>query len=244
MKRGYPDPEPGRGAEKRARRCYSCYPRESNRFNHYFWIDDLALNEIWVNVNLARICEICIVPREHVVEFRAMAPDVASTFWKQTGEVVKRLVDDYGAKDVALEVSYGNWITHFHAHVHILASNMTDVLTALKSKRQVLCDINNLQVKKIYPGDPTVKLPFTPKIHSNNWNKFPLFRLCQDWFGALPGFVVRVEMTPVPREAPEEAKEQAMVTDTFTCSYWIRTDKKEQELFERLKKSPPKGLQI
>lgn len=110
-------------------------------------------------------------------------------------------------------------------------------------------------MKKIYPGDPTVKLPFAPKITTNNWKKFPLFRLCQDWFGTLPGFVVRVEMTPVKSivgttDTESETKNshidnnQEGRTDTFNCTYWIRTDKKDECLFESLKKSPPRGLQM
>lgn len=185
-----------------------------------------------------------------------MAPEVATGFWKQSSEVVKRLVDDYGARDVAMEVSYGSWITHFHAHVHILASNMPEVLATLRRRGQVTCDVTNLQVKKIYPGDPTVKLPFSPKIMTNNFNKFPLFRLCQDWFGRLPGFVVRIEMTPVPKPVEKEEKSgdgderkpvvkaTKIETETFNCSYWIRTDKKDQSQFETLKRMPPKGLQM
>jgi hypothetical protein len=251
-------------SEKRMRSCYSCSPRESNRFHHYFWIDDPAFDQIWVNVNLARICEICVVPREHVVEFRAMTPQASAVFWKQITDAVKRLVDEYGAKDVAMEVSYGSWITHFHAHVHILASNMPEVLSLLRQKSQFTCDVRNLQVKKIYPGDPNVKLPFAPRISSNNWAKFPLFRLCKDWFGALEGFVVRVEVTPVLAEErkedgeehkeeeekedggrePDGAKKSAGETEYFNCTYWIRTDKKEQTLFNQLVRTPPKGLQM
>eukprot|EP01126_Amoeba_proteus_P037198 TRINITY_DN3825_c0_g1_i1.p1 TRINITY_DN3825_c0_g1~~TRINITY_DN3825_c0_g1_i1.p1 ORF type:complete len:199 (-),score=24.52 TRINITY_DN3825_c0_g1_i1:143-739(-) len=175
-------------------------------------------------VNLARVQKL------NLICGRNMPSNVSTLFWKQIMIVVRRLVITYGAQGVALEVSYGNWIKHHHAHVHILCTNMPAVLDSLKMSRIVGCDLGRLKPKMVYGGDATVKLPFSPKLETLNWSKFPLFRLCKDWFGSLPGFVVRVELT--------------FVSNEFDTTYHIRADCKDQEQLTACLNCPPRGLKF
>jgi len=212
--------------------------------------------------NLGSYREIVCVPREHVGEFRSMNVEQANVFWGEVLETTKRLMRDFNMRDVAFEISYGDWIVHrdqcphYHAHVHILCSNTVEVLQCLKDADLLNCNINSRD-KVVAPEDTTVKLPFTPNLETNKWNKFPLFTCINDWFGKLQGFVLRIELkqqiNPLVEkkdkkdEITEENKEEknvALTATHFSYEYFIRTSSRDSSALQQLLKSPPKGLRV
>jgi len=194
-----------------------------------------------------------IVPREHIGEFRLMKPDQAALFWSEVLETTKRLVRDFKMESVAFEISYGNWIVHrkdchhYHAHVHVLSSNIVQVLQGLKDGGLLNCGVNSRD-KVVDTADISVKLPFAPNLETNKWSKFPLFTCINDWFGSLAGFVLRIELSKiqpsVPKEEDPTQKGNNTNTANFSYEYFIRTGGKDTATLQKLVKNPPKGLRV
>jgi diadenosine tetraphosphate (Ap4A) HIT family hydrolase len=222
--------------------CYVCHPEKSGKLDHYMWSEDPSCKNIFINQNLGQYREIVIVPREHVGEFRLLNPQQATIFFKELIEVTKRLITDYKMNDVAYEISYGNWIVHgefcphYHAHCHVMSDNITEVLNTLKENGVLNCKINNRD-KVIDQTDVTTKLPFKPNLLTNKWEKFPLFQCVYDWFGSIPGYVLRIELTKeTSTENPDDIN--------FSFAYYIRTSASHSKQLQDLVKSPPKGLKL
>jgi len=199
-----------------------------------------------------------------------MNAEQSRLFWTEVLETTKRLVRDFKMTGVAFEISYGNWIVHrkecphYHAHVHLVSSNITQVLQSLKDSEILNCKVNSRD-KVIDSSDVTVKLPFAPNLETNKWNKFPLFTCINDWFGRLPGFVLRVELKEIEAPSKKENENDNNNDDDhdkdndnnkndndknnsnntyFTYQYFIRTGSGDSATLTKLLRSPPKGLKV
>jgi len=118
--------------------CYVCHP--TAKLDHYLALDavpGLDAAALHVNQNLKGLQECVAVPRVHVGEFRMLRAEDSSRFWAAVGKVVALLLA-HGARGVALEVSYGDWIVHrpgsphYHAHVHLRFDPYAPTLESLR----------------------------------------------------------------------------------------------------------------
>eukprot|EP00906_Rhabdomonas_costata_P003447 RCo005262 len=122
--------------------CYVCYPSQAQRL-HYLDLPRMGLSPatnaaLQVNQNLRGVQEFVMVPSEHVGEFWMLSSADSERFWVAASVFLRRLLGDFGAKALRLEVSYGNWIVHragsphYHAHVHVLLDNFHEVAEKLR----------------------------------------------------------------------------------------------------------------
>ena len=95
-------------------KCYVCNP-EKYKLDYYLELRGVPglvdVDSLFINQNLKGLQELVAVPRTHSGEFRLMGTQWSQRFWGCLGQCLEHLLH-VGARNVRLEVSYGDWIVH------------------------------------------------------------------------------------------------------------------------------------
>eukprot|EP01116_Phalansterium_solitarium_P009530 TRINITY_DN23716_c0_g1_i1.p1 TRINITY_DN23716_c0_g1~~TRINITY_DN23716_c0_g1_i1.p1 ORF type:complete len:395 (-),score=34.32 TRINITY_DN23716_c0_g1_i1:14-1165(-) len=193
-------------------RCYVCNPYGNGKKEFYIFLEEkrdgqLVFQHCFLNQNFRRHQELILVPQVHVGEFRLLDRQQAAAFWSDAARVLARLVQ-IRAKDLGIEINYGNWIVHqsscphYHAHVHIKFSNYEKVMGIIQERRFLNTAINTV-VKGQYETDRyfdltdlVASLPlqgadrsFIALLNADPSQAKFIFEAVYDWLGRyLPGF--------------------------------------------------------
>lgn len=134
---------------------------------------------------------------------------------------------------VTLDISYGDWITHDHAHVHIQVDEFPDIM-----KKLGFTHINQKPLRS-YGPDTQVEVDLFKCVQFQDWafksahfNVFPLCLWVYNWFRPIPGFSFRIVL---------ELKEiQGGNKNIILSNYFIRAPQEyESSIIELLEKPSP-----
>ena len=176
-------------------KCYVCHP-DTRKWDYYLDLqrvpgasDPAAL---FINQNLKGLQECVAVPRTHAGEFRLMSPTWSQRFWRALVAFLEALAAA-GAQDLALEVSYGNWIVHkpgsphYHAHVHIRCTQFAPALARLREQGIARREANT-RPKEETAGDVERDISALAQGHVPALAQGPFLRCARDGHDLLPLF--------------------------------------------------------
>lgn len=230
------------------RGCHSCNPGKNVR-HLYLPSNQECYQKLlkYANINKDKGLkpELIATPKQHVKEFWNLSKkqDGYQFWWAMmkffadhlfAGITPNKLGTPGGlVKKVNLEISYGKWIKHEHAHVHILFHNFQKTCAELGFPAT---DIK----QESYPGsDVTMEIKQFSKIGFDSWcwkpdvhNSLPLCLWVYEWFGQIPGFTFRIELRNEGKEKPQ-----------YKTKYSIRVSKAHEFKLQELIQFPPSEIE-
>jgi len=240
-----------RGAPKMLNpECHSCNKQSAD--NHlYLPVHEKyrsVLKKINVNQNKKGTMELIATPKIHKREFWEIdTQQPGYVFWwalmKFTNDQLFNGNCSHNpsglplTSKVVLEVSYGTWITHEHAHVHIQMEEFTQAMPKLGY------DVTHVNRKPLDHNTQSTDcteeiLPFR-SLNFRDWcwndavfNNNPIFRWINEWLGkALVGFTFQIELSQ-DGKGPVE------------CGYFIRVDNRQADRLRQLLGTTPPWVKL